>query len=344
MREALELQAAGCEMLGSLVYGRLLTEILSDYDRGGLTAELLDGRSDRPIHDAIPLRLLGAVHRIVLRGDAPDLAAVYPSAGGFDDGRSVLEPFLATVRVHRDEVEAGMHKGVQTNEVGRAALLVGGFSLVSRRFGLPLDLLEVGASAGLLLRWDAYRYETPAGDELGDPASPLCFDDVWKAAPPLSPVTVGDRRGVDIAPLDATDADDRLTLLSFVWPDQSARFTRLRSALDLAAKRPVTIDHQDAGEWLAAHLPERRDGTTTVVYHSIVWQYLPRPTKDMARAALAEAGEGASTSSPLAWLRMEPAGAVADLRLTTWPGGEEELLATASYHGADVEWVLPSAV
>ncbi|MGD9703482.1 MAG: DUF2332 domain-containing protein [Acidimicrobiia bacterium] len=341
MSDALRLQAIGCERLGSRLYARLLHEMLRDHDAGGVTANLLDGRSDRPVHDAIPLRLLGAVHRIVLRGDAPGLAALYPSAGGTDDGRPLLPLFLAVVDEHSDEVERGMALGVQTNEVGRAAVLVGGFALLARRFGLPLDLLEIGGSAGLLLRWDAYRYETPTA-ALGDPASPVRFDDVWVTPPPLSETVVRERRACDAAPLDATDPDARLTLLSFVWPDQHARFTRLHDALELAAERPVVIDRADAGDWLGIHLPVRQAGATTVVYHSIVWQYLSRETKAAVRAALAEAGADASPSSPLAWLRMEPAGPVADLRLTTWPSGSEELLATASYHGADVDWLAGS--
>ena len=58
-------------------------------------------------------------------------------------------------------------------------------------------------------------------------------------------------------------------------------------------------------------------------------------TKDRFRSALRRHGE--RRHSPLAWLRMEPAGAAPDLRITTWRNGsidEEDLaLATSSYHG-----------
>lgn len=340
MADAIEHQIAGCEHLGSPLYARLLRELLADHRAGGITAELLDGRSDRPIHDAVPLRLLGAVHRVVLRGEAPELAEVYPSAGGRDDGRPLLEQFSAVVRRHRGEIELGMTRTVQTNEVGRAAVLVGGFSLLAARSGLPLDLLEVGASAGLLTRWDGYRYETPDA-AVGDPASPLRFTDGWTEPPPLHPIEVARRRACDLAPVDAFTEDGRSTLLSFVWPDQDARFARLQAALDIAARWPLVIDRADAGAWLARELGDRQPGTTTVVYHTIVWQYLPRETRLAVRAALAAAGETAIASAPVAWLRMEPAGAVADLRLTTWPGGEEEVLATAGFHGADVNWTGP---
>jgi hypothetical protein len=76
----------------------------------------------------------------------------------------------------------------------------------------------------------------------------------------------------------------------------------------------------------------------TVVHHSSVWQYLPGPTRDRMRAALRRAGAAATAARPLGWLRLEPAGAVSDVRLTWWPGGEEEVLGVAGYHGEPVDW------
>lgn len=247
-----------------------------------------------------------------------------------------VEPFCAVVERFATEISEALDTQVQTNEVGRSALLAAGFSHIARRTGRALDLYELGASAGLNLRWDRYRHI--ARGAIGDPASPLVFDEVWTSPPLLTPVEVVERRGCDIAPLDASDTAAQDRLLSFVWPDQRARFARLRAALDIAASTPVPIDQADAGEWLAERLPHRRPGATAVVYHSIVWQYLPAGTKDRVRAALDDAAATATAESPLAWLRMEPAGPVADLRLTMWPGGDEQILATASYHGASIDW------
>jgi hypothetical protein len=76
----------------------------------------------------------------------------------------------------------------------------------------------------------------------------------------------------------------------------------------------------------------------TVVVHSIVLQYLPPERRRRFRAALDAAGRTATPDAPLAWLRMEPAGERAELRLTSWPAGEEALLASAGYHGQPIWW------
>ena len=211
------------------------------------------------------------------------------------------------------------------------------------RQGLPLDIYEIGSSAGLLSRWDRYHYAT-GHSQLGDPTSTLRFDAAWwtHPAPPLrGEIRIAQRRGSDIAPIDPSTPQGRLTMMSFVWPDHLERLARLKAALDIAARFPVTIDQADAGDWLTHHLASApRAGVATVVFHSIVWQYLPRPTRDRVRGALYAAAARAHQGAPLFWLRMEPAtAAFADVRLTTWPGGSEEVLAEVGYHGADIRWL-----
>jgi hypothetical protein len=91
-------------------------------------------------------------------------------------------------------------------------------------------------------------------------------------------------------------------------------------------------------------LAEPVSGVATVVVHSIVWQYVARPARDRLRAALRRAGEAATPDAPIAWLRMEPTGPVpvADIRLTWWPGGGEDVLGTAKFQGEPVWWGAPS--
>lgn len=345
--DAIERQAASCAHIGSPLYGSLLTGLAGDHLSGGLTAELLEGVSRQPIHDAVPLRYLATAHRLALAGEAPELAACYPSCGGSWEGQDITDVFLSVVATHRGEFVRGLQRNVQTNEVARSAVLAAGFCEIATRTGLPLRTFELGGSAGLLSHWDRYGYDT-GSSTTGDLASPLHFGPEWFAGTPeqgpsLRPVEVVDRSSVDISPIDVTTDDGRLSMLSFVWPDQHDRFERLGTAIDIARRHPLRVESADAGDWLGARLaPGSPDGVATVVFHSIVWQYLPGATRDAVRAALAASGAAATDDRPLHWLRMEPATRQhADLRLTTWRGGEavEELLAHVGYHGADVTWV-----
>jgi hypothetical protein len=125
-----------------------------------------------------------------------------------------------------------------------------------------------------------------------------------------------------------------------MWADQEARLARLDAALGHAARHDSRVEQADAADWVEACLAARPAGLTTVLYHSIVWQYLPLGTQRRIEAALARAGEVARANTPLAWLRMEPApdGSQTELRLTTWPGAREQLLAHADFHGRWVSW------
>ncbi len=331
-------QAAACAQSSSPLYGRILDAVVADLRSGGVCAELLTGRGDDPVGSALALRFLGAVHRIVLDGRAPELAAFYPSAGGVDEG-DPGPAFLRTVDGHRDEVSRRIDDGVQTNEVGRSAVLVGGYAAVARQTELPLRVLEVGASAGLNLRWDHFAYDTGRG-VAGVPDSPVRFENVWEGEPPELPATfeVAERLGCDRNPLDATTPEGRRTLMAYVWPDQTHRLARLEAAIEVARRVPAAVEQADAPDWVDARLAELAPGLATVVVHSIVLQYLSRPARERFRDAVASAGERATDRAPLAWLRMEPGGDRAEVRLTTWPGGHDRVLGTAGYHGSPVWW------
>jgi hypothetical protein len=87
-------------------------------------------------------------------------------------------------------------------------------------------------------------------------------------------------------------------------------------------------------------VPAREPGVTRVVFHSIVWSYLDSLSQQRIADYLAKIGALASTDSPLAWLRLELAGRdqPAELRLTLWPAGKDELLARVHPHGHWVQW------
>ncbi len=332
-----------CANIGSPLYGRLLARAGDDVERRGVIWSLLEPHHDDPIESMIGLRLAGASHRLALEGSAPGLAAHYASTGGDGDPDAAWRELLALAREGGERFRELIGRPVQTNEVGRSAALLGGFLLVAAQTGLPLRLLELGSSGGLNLRFDRYRYEGLAGS-WGDPASPVRVTGTFEGdRPPLDAgVTVAERSGCDPRPVDPGTEEGRLTLLSYVWPDQADRLRQLEGALEIAGELLVELEQAGAADWLESRLAEPESGIATVVFHSIVTQYLETEELERLRRTLAEAGARASAAAPLAHLAMEPGGEQADVRLTVWPRGEERLIARSGYHGRPVRWLLPS--
>jgi hypothetical protein len=334
---SIELQAAACRRLGSLQYADLLEAIARDASGGGDLAALLLGRSVRPVHDALPLRLLGALHGLALAGLAPELAARFPSCGG--DGSPIA---LGEVRglVHRERaaIEDGLSRNVQTNEPGRSTALLMLANWLPRLGIDEFDLFEVGSSAGLNLSFDEYAADTGHGF-LGRTDSPLTFPSSWFDRAPAvhpHPARCVERRGCDVAPLDPEV--DAVRLQSFVWPDQVERMSRLRAAIAVASPCGRRVERASADGWIAARLAERTE-RPVVVFHSIVWQYLGTEVQLRLRGALTGAGESGD-GSPVVWARMEPAGDRADLRVDAWIAGvrSQHVLADIGYHGSNITW------
>lgn len=325
------------------MYASLLTRAAEEARAGGPVFEVLRERIGDPTGSALALRFMGSVHRLVLQGDAPSLAAFYPSAGGDPASGDPRPAFAATVAGNVEELRELVSRPVQTNEPARSAALLGGFLEMARASAKPLRILEIGASGGLNLRWDRYRYESGSWS-WGDEWSPLVLSGVFDGrAPEPVEVRVVERAGCDADPVDVATRDGRLTLLSYTWPDQIERLSALAGALEVAAKQPAVVDRADAAEWLAAKLARPAPGEATVVYHSIVQQYLGEEGRARLRAVISEAGASATADTPLGWLRFEPnrpeGGGRFLVHLTTWPGDDERLLAEAHPHGRPVRWL-----
>lgn len=344
----LRTQAKACAELGSDLYAHLMEKAAGDVESGGALWSVLKGHEVDPGPSALALRLFGAIHRLALGGDAPAVARHFPSCGGDGDASGAWDAVVAVARDQTMTLRGALERTVQTNEVARCAALAGGFLVVAEQTRLPLRLLEVGASAGLNLRWDHFRYEDPStGLSWGPPESPVLLRGFFAGPrrPPLDSsffAGVEVRRGGDVAPIDPATEAGRLTLLSFIWPDQQQRFARLTAALGVAARVPVPVEEGDANAWLAEQLFEHSQestGRATVVYHSVVLQYLSDDGRRRHRELMAKAGAHASARRPLAWLTMEPENRRMAVDLTIWPGGETVRLATAGAHGGDVRWL-----
>ncbi|MBI2207479.1 MAG: DUF2332 domain-containing protein [Candidatus Rokubacteria bacterium] len=335
-------QARRCRELDSTLYADLLARAAGDLQSGGPCWATLAGYQldrDSPV-DLPALRFMAAVHRLALEGRAPALAAEFAAPETSLGTDRAWRALLDAVTSERDAVRARLHDPVQTNEVGRCRTLLGGFLQIAHATGRPLRLLELGASAGLNLRWDHYRYETSRAT-WGPASSPVRFRYDFVDGHPSFAIDarVVERRGCDLAPIDASAKEGQLNLLAHVWADQPERLRLLRAAFGVAQQVPVRVDRAPAEPWIAAALRIPAPGVTTVIFHSAFSLYVGRRAWTRLRGAIEEAGRRATPAAPLAWLRLEHAGADYGLRLVTWPGATDRTLATADAHGGHIRWL-----
>ncbi|MHC5066487.1 MAG: DUF2332 domain-containing protein [Planctomycetota bacterium] len=335
-------QSEICAAFGSPLYSRLLSCIAADLQAGGASAGLLAEWEGPALRAALPLRLMGAVHRLVLQGQAEALAAFYAGAGSADEA---WPSFRTLLQERGAELLASIAKPPQTNEVGRSAAFLVGMLAAAGEYGLPLALAEIGCSAGLNLFWDRYRYEL--GDwRWGEERSPVCIRaraDGSRSGEGSAP-QVHSRRGCDLHPIDLQDAAARLDLESYVWADQPARLATLRAAIELVRGEGLQVEASPAPEWVADRLAEESSGVTTVLYHSVMWAYMSDEEQVSIEASLSSAGRARDRDAPLVWLSLEDAvdryAAAPELRLRyrSWPSGEDRILAHANPHGSWLRW------
>src|ERR1700674_149801 len=341
LAQRLQRQSFWCDDLGSPFYGSLLRAAAQDLSGDGPVWGVLRGFEGGDGGSALALRFMGAVHRLVLTEKLPELARHYPSVGGDGDARAAWPAFRRALVDKRAEMRTLLPGGCQTNEVGRSAALLGGFLEVAHRTRHRLRILEIGASAGLNLRWDHYRYESGSAG-WGHLDSLVRFVNPFEVPPPLNRrAEIVGRKGCDREPIDPTSAEGSLALRSFVWADQLERFKLLEGAIAVARQMPVEVERMDAAEFLERELASSRTGVATVVYHSVFIQYLDELGQQRLAQAIATAAARASDDGPLAYLRMDPGPQSFEVRLTMWPGGIDELLALARAHGTGVHWLVP---
>ena len=332
-------QSDGCRMLGS-PFTAMLCDVLADYlddtTAFGRRIQAWPGDSG---HDALALRAAGGLHALARSGQAAELIPFPPPSTGPAELWSRLAPAVAR---HDAFLHAYLDSPPQTNEVARSGAILGGLFTIATATRLPLDLLEIGSSAGLNLGADGYRYDF-GGRHWGNEDSKVLVRCAWDGDTPRhdTPLQVAERAGCDRNPLNPLSPADRERLLSYIWADQTERLKRTELALEAAARAPWRVEQADAADWVEARLATpRQPGTTLVLMHTIVWQYLPGPGKGRIEAALRDAGERAGSDTPLAWFRMEYDGntEAAGLYLTLWPGFDDHSLGRADYHGRWVHW------
>lgn len=342
VRAGCQWQLALCRKDGTPTYIALLTELIERLGADDTVTGLLVADGQDPIRSALCLRLFGAVNRIAMAQSADWISAYYPTLGGRTDTVRVVPAFFDFLSANLDAVREQMRVAVQTNEVGRAAPLSAAMNHVALTTNRPLRLLEVGASGGLNLLLDRYRVDG-GPESWGPPDSAVHLSGHFVSGnPPAAVLTIAERRGCDVNPIDVHDPGAAALLRSFIWPEHVERAHRLDAALGIARSLPrVPVDAADACSWVAEHAADPESGRTTVIFHSIMLPYLDREERDRFTRLVRDRGEAADRDRPVAWVALEPTDAdpsVVHLTCEQWPAHRRELLATTTPHGTNVRW------
>jgi len=323
----------------SPLYAQLSLKIAEDHD---LLALNLNAYKGQPI----PNLFLSAVHDLLLRGIDHPLRAFFPSLTDSPLSPEDAYPHFRTFCLqHAEEIQAMVDtRRVQTNEVQRCSSLLPAFETVYQRGGgKPLALIEIGPSAGLLMRWDTYGYDYGIGGRAGNVNSPVQLRSEIRGEklPPIPAILppVAYRIGIDLYPVDVRDSDAARWLRALIWPEHTDRAHLLIPAIQAAQVDPPHMIAGDALALLPGLLAELPAGTMTCVYHSFAVHQFSRADQERLGNVLLTASYGRTIYRiSLEWWAGQPG---PKLELETYQDGlaQGELLANCESHGRWIEWV-----
>lgn len=268
----------------------------------------------------MPLQILGGLHYLVLGGEA-----------SWDDVDAALEGHGAFLRRFVAE------QPVQTNEVQRSWVLLPLF--IHAVGSADVHVVELGASAGLNLVWDRYRYRYRAG-EWGPEGAPLFLSGEERRPLPggllSARPSVRSRIGIDLAPVDVTSAEGARLLRAFVWASQAERLARLDRAIEALRADPPELVRGDVADALPGVLERLPHDGVVLVFQTAVFHMLSEEARTRVRETLETSGRefvfvsaGRPRDLPRSWgMRIER------------PGGERAFVGHADYHGTWLDYDL----
>ena len=323
---------------GSPLYERLALDIAGDREMLAFAAL---ARPEQPQANV----LFAAVHALLLSGAKHPLTEYYPSCGGkraADDG--AYPEFKSFVAHERERLETLIRTRVtNTNEVGRSALLYPAYDVIAGETDAPLNIIEIGPSAGLNLNWFryGYRYLKEAepllarndraalflSSELHGPRQPKLAQHL----PEIRSIT-----GLELNPVELSSPHERLWLRALIWPERLDRLRRLDAALAIAEQHPPRIERGSASADLAKLIALAPPGPLTIAHTLVTYQFSPEQL-----AAFEWVLKNASRSRSIYEVGVEWDGSHYPISLTRYRAGESqrEELARCDPHGGWIEWL-----
>jgi len=342
IRTAFANQVLYCRANDAPITARVVAALgaLIDAPRTEFARRIADWKG-APLADALPLRAAGGIHALHLSGTADELAPIYADAEDINDAAIVA----GAVHRHEAALLPWLNGPPQTNEAGRSSNFIAAMLWLADR-GLPprFDCLEIGSSGGINLMIDRYHYDL-GGVQVGPQPGVMAFTPEWRGDhPPQHAIGFASLKGCDVAPVDLADPAQALRLKAYIWPEHHIRFTRMEAAIAAATEKPPQLIHANAADFVETELARpQAEGTTRVLMHSIVWQYVPASQQARIIAAMEAAGARATAGRALAWIALEANRTVHhhELVVRFWPGGAAPtMLGRAHAHGAWVEWLV----
>jgi len=269
------------------------------------SGEALGAIEAAPARKRFPAVILAALHDLALAGRAPALAAAY--AGG--DADAAADAAIDTLLRMTDAVVAtAVRRPTRTNETGRHAVLYPAIAEAARRVGASaVGLIDVGCSAGFNLSVDRVGITYGDGTRVGDPASPVQQSASVVGDRPIPTRAIPQvkaRIGVDLDPVDVTDADSARWLRACVWPDQSAAAARVDAEIALAATDPPLLLRGDAVEVSPEAFAQVPADALPIV--TTTWAMPGLPLENRLR--FLHRLDEAATDRPVAWVSVEGVG------------------------------------
>jgi len=154
--EGIKFQAEHCRRNGAPVTARIVEAQLALMASDTLCGKRIAHWRGLPLEDAMPLRLAGGFHHLLLTGADSRLLPVY--SGHVSNQAEVDAIVLAVTGDHDQRLLPWLDGPPQTNEAGRSASFMAGLLWLSDKTATRFELNEIGASAGINTMMERYHY------------------------------------------------------------------------------------------------------------------------------------------------------------------------------------------
>ena len=278
---------------GETMYATLGSPLYSAFCRAGADDPEILELSAGGLDAASAVHLFTSVHYLLLGGIEHPLAGYFatltPEPGPPGEAWPQFRDFCFAHREALAELIAT--RPVQMTYAYRCRAVLPPMCVVAAEAGEPLNIIELGCSAGVMLAFDKYHYEFQHGASAGDPASPIRLAGaIHGGGPALRIPRIGSRTGIDLNVIDPADANDRRWMIATCYPELLDDQRQLSDAMDIVAGLGVSFHQGDALEHLAGVLAQVPD--PVCVYHSACLYYWSDEEKQALERQLIELSKG----------------------------------------------------